>query len=341
MGVELKPLSQQTLVITGASSGIGLATACLAAERGARVVLAARNEEILREVERRIVAQGGQAVHVSADVADRGAVQRIADRAHSAFGGFDTWVNNAGVDIWGRIVDVPERDARRLFETNFWGLVNGSLVAIDTLRRQGGALINLGSVESDRGFPQQGMYTASKHAVKGFTDVLRMELEEEGAPVSVTLVKPGAIATPLQEKAANYMDREIQLPPPLYAPEEVAEVILHAAVHPQRDVHVGGAAKALALLHGHAPRVLDKISETLFTPAQQRSEENSHRPSNLHSSQSEGEVYAEDPGYPVIRSGYNRARMHPLLTLGLLAGGGWALNTLLRGVEAPERRAST
>src|SRR5439155_6660231 len=114
-------------------------------------------------------------------------------------------------------------DHQRLMQTNFWGVVHGSTVAARHLReRGGGAIINLGSIVSDRAIPLQGMYSASKHAVKGYTDALRMELEEEGAPIAVTLVKPAGINTPFPRHAKNYMEREATLPPPVYAPEVVA-----------------------------------------------------------------------------------------------------------------------
>jgi hypothetical protein len=163
------------------------------------------------------------------------------------FGRIDTWVNNAGVSIFGRNEDIPLEDMQRLFQTNYWGVVHGSLEAVKHMKtRGGGAIINLGSELSDRSIPLQGMYSASKHAVKAFTDSLRMELEKEGAPISVTLVKPAAIDTMFAVHAKNYMDKEPALPPPVYAPELVAKSILYAAQHPKRDVFVGGAAKALS-----------------------------------------------------------------------------------------------
>ena len=130
MAVQLKSLSEQVLVITGASSGIGLTTAKMAAERGARVVLAARDEEGLRQAVEEIRGQGGEAVHVVADVADLEDVQTIADRAVVDFGGFDTWVNNAGISIYGRALEIPQDEARRLFDTNYWGVVNGCRAAL-------------------------------------------------------------------------------------------------------------------------------------------------------------------------------------------------------------------
>jgi NAD(P)-dependent dehydrogenase (short-subunit alcohol dehydrogenase family) len=226
MTIKLKKLADQVVVITGASSGIGLATARLTAKRGARVVLNARNEEALQQVADGINAQGGQAIYVVGDVGQLEAVQKIADEAIHHFGGFDTWVNNAGVSIYGPVLDQSLEDQRRLFETNYWGTVHGSMVACAHLRSRGGALITVGSVLSDVAIPIQGTYCASKHAVKGYTDALRLELEEEGAPISVTLIKPSAIDTPYTRHAKNLMPVEPQNPPPVYAPDLVAEAIL-------------------------------------------------------------------------------------------------------------------
>ena len=236
MEVKLKKLEDQVVVITGASSGIGLVTARKAAERGAKLVVAARAEGALRRLVEEINSKGGEAVYVVADVGREEDVRRIAETAAGRFGGFDTWVNNAGVSIYGRLLDTPVEDMRRMFDTNFWGTVYGSLVAAESLRLRGGALINVGSTLSDRAIPIQGAYSASKHAVKAFTDALRMELEAEGAPVSVTLVKPGTIDTPYRKHAKNLLEKEPALPPPAYAPEAAADAILHCAETPVRDV---------------------------------------------------------------------------------------------------------
>jgi len=167
MRIPLKKLKEQVVVITGASSGIGLTTAEMAVERGARVVLAARSDDELRETAERLNRGRRRAAYVVADVADEQAVQRIADRAVAEFGGFDTWVNNAGVSVYGRLVDVPIADKRRVFDTNFWGVVHGCKAAVRHLRGRGGAIINIGSVLSEFSVPLQGIYSASKHAVKG------------------------------------------------------------------------------------------------------------------------------------------------------------------------------
>ena len=268
MKVELKKVKDQVVVITGASSGIGLATARMAAKRGAKVVLSSRDEADLAKAAETIRAEGGRCTHVVADVADFAALQRVAFAAVREFGRIDTWVNDAGVSIYGRIEQVPLEDARRLFETNYWGVVNGSLVALEQLKERGGALINVGSVLSDTGMPLQGHYAASKHAVKGFTDSLRVELEKEGAPVSVTLIQPAAIDTPYTEHARSYLSTAPTHQPPVYSPEVVAKAILSCAERPQRDVLVGGSAKMFTSIEAVAPGAGDRFKEKTSLSAQ-------------------------------------------------------------------------
>ena len=323
-----KPLRDQTIVVTGASSGIGLATARMAAKRGARVVLASRDAAALAGIERDIVAGGGRAIHVAADVGVREEVEAIAAAAVAAFGGFDTWVNVAGLTIYGPLWKVSDADHERLLRTNLWGTVLGSLVAVDHLRRRGGALVNIGSVASDLAFPFQGMYVASKHAVKGFTDALRMELMDAGAPVSVTLVKPTSIDTPLPQRARNYMDREPMLPPPVYRPEEVANAVLHAAVHPQRDIVVGGGGKLLTALKEFAPGAYDELAPAIIA-FQKRGQAPRHPEGALHAPRGDGRVRGSQPGYVMRTSAYTRASLHPAASTAVLAAGGLALAGLL------------
>jgi len=257
MDYKLKPLDQQVVVITGPSSGIGLATAAVAAACGAKVVLASRSEGVLKELVREIIAAGGEAVEVVADVGKREDMERVARKAIERFGRIDTWINNAGNSIYGRLQDVMEEDNRKLFDTNFWGVVNGSLAALPHLRQQGGALINVGSEVSDAVVPLQGMYSASKHAVKGFTDALRVELLEEKAPVSVTLIQPTAVNTPFPEHARNYMAKEPKLPTPMIDPRQVAEAILGAATKAVRDVQVGMMSKINTASSKFMPKIAD------------------------------------------------------------------------------------
>jgi short-subunit dehydrogenase len=329
MSQSNKALNDQVIVITGASSGIGLATARMAARRGAGVILVARNAEVLAAEQARLQAAGGRAIHVVADVGSREAVEGVAARAVEAFGGFDTWVNVAGLTIYGNLWDVEDRDSERLMRTNFWGTVNGSLVAVEHLKDKGGALVNVGSVASDLAFPLQGMYCASKHAVKGFTDALRMELLQDGVPIGVTLVKPTSIDTPLPHRARNYMDREPTLPPPIYRPEEVAEAILHAAVHPRREIYVGGAGKALSDFKAVAPNVYDVLAPAIS--AFERRKEKPRDPAGaLHAPTGGGQTRGDYPGYVMKTSAYTRAGLHPLATT-MLAAGAAAATALVFG----------
>ena len=326
MGVQLKKLDEQTVVITGASSGIGLVTARMAAKRGARLVLAARSEEALRQLVDEIKAEGGQAVSVVADVGYEDDVLRIAAAALCTFGGFDTWVNNAGVSIYGRVLDVSLDDHRKLFETNYWGLVHGSRIAAEHLRTRGGAIINVGSSLSDRAIPLQGTYCASKHAVKGFTDALRMELEEEGAPVSVTLIKPSAIDTPYKDHAKNYLPVEPENPPPVYAPETVAEAILFSAENPERDVFVGVGGKAISASGKYAPRMTDKVMEAALFDVQQTEEPSpADRKDGLYDANEDLRERGGYEGHVAETSVYTKASLHPLVTGALLLGSSLAL----------------
>ena len=337
VGSGRKPLSEQVIVITGASSGIGLATARMAAGRGARVVLAARSGDVLAKVQQEIEAGGGQATYAVADVGRREDVRAIVDAAVAAFGGFDTWVNVAGQTIYGRLWDISDEDVERLLRTNLWGTIYGSLAAVEHLRSKGGGLINVGSVASDFAFPMQGMYVASKHAVKGFTDALRMELLQEEIPVSVTLVKPTSIDSPLPQRARNYMDREPSLPPPIYRPEEVANAILSAAVDPQRDIYVGGSGRVLAAIGQVAPGLIDLLAPVI-TAFEQRNEAPRDPAGALHSPVPSGRVRGDATGYVMRTSAYTRASLHPLATVCALAVLGLTTTSLLLNASAPSRR---
>ncbi|BAY43371.1 short-chain dehydrogenase/reductase SDR [Scytonema sp. HK-05] len=324
MAISLKPLRNQVVVITGASSGIGLVTARMAAKQGAKLVLAARNEDALRQLVDEIRGLGGQAIYVVADVGQEEDVNRIAQRAIAEFGGFDTWVNNAGVSIFGRCMDVSIPDMKRMFDTNFWGVVYGSRAAVNHFKQRqsgSGALINVGSFLGDRAVAVQSTYSASKHALHGWTDALRTELEAEGAPVSVTLIHPGRIDTPYNEHARSYMPKQPAHRGMIYPPEAVAEAILYSAEHPKRDMFVGFQAKALAVLAGISPRLTDKLIELWAFPSQQSDRPSRDREDNALYHAGYG-MHERGTHQGWIRSGslYVKAEKHPVTTTIIVAG---------------------
>ena len=317
MKLHLKPVSEQIIVITGASSGVGLATAEMAAERGARVILSSRHEDDLLAAVTRIRNAGGRAFHIVADVANPDAVDAIADLAIEQFGGLDTWVNNAGIGMYGKLTETPLPDKRRLFDVDFWGVVHGCRTAVRHLRA-GGAIINVGSVASDRAAPLLGIYSAAKHAVKGYTDALRMELEHDRLPISVSLVKPASINTPFIEHARSYMETEPEFMPPVYAPEEVARAILTCAERPMRDVLVGGSAKFLSGMGTMAPKTMDKYLEATAFRQQQHTDANDGVDA-LYEPQSDGRRQGPTSRYTMRRSAYTRMSMGAGRTLPLVA----------------------
>ncbi len=327
MDIKLKPVREQVIVITGASSGIGLVTAKEAARRGAKVVLVARNERDLEGAVEGIRAEGGRAAYHVADVADQDQVDGIGETAVREFGRIDTWVNNAAVALYGRLADLSTQDMRRQFDVNYWGQVYGSLTALPHLKVQGGALINVASALPGRAIPLQGNYSATKHALKAFTDALRMELEEEGAPISVTLLKPGSVDTPLFDKARSYLGVEPQPVPPVYAPEVVAGAILACAQRPLRQVIAGGVGSVLSRSNG-GPRVADEsLQRSPFDAQPSHLTLVSDRRDNLYGPVSDdgGERGHNYSGRVMKRSLYTAASLNPGKTAMVAAAFGIAL----------------
>lgn len=321
MTVKLKPLSQQVMVITGASSGIGLVTAREAARRGAKLVLVSRDQAALEALATELQQHGHDAIAVAADVGVEADVQQVVTRTVEHFDQFDCWVNNAGVSMFGLLDQPTMEENRRLFDTNFWGVVHGSLVARKHLRQHGGAIITVGSMLSEVSIPLQGMYCASKHAVKGFIDSLRLESSHAGEPVSFTLIKPASIDSMLTEHARNYLPSHPDLPPPRYAPRVVADAILHAAENPTRDVYVGEPAVLGSSLAYLAPSVADVVIRNV-TPGLQQTGDQDQRVhnGNLFSSAGDG-ILQESAGHKGMtfqHSPYNEVMMRFTDPLGFI-----------------------
>ena len=318
----LKPLNEQSIVITGATSGIGLATARRAARAGACVFLIARGENDLKALCEELQATGARAAWAVADVADHAALSEAAEKCVRLFGGFDTWVNNAGVSIYGAISATNLDDQRRLFETNYWGVVNGSLVAAEHLRKRygGGAIVNVGSILSDAPMPIQGVYSASKHAVKGFTNALRMELMREDAAITVSLVKPAAVDSPYSKHARNLTGYATQNPQPVYATHVVADTILYCASHPIREITVGGGGRLIASFYSVLPGLAEPLFAR-FAPSLMRDRSSAYEPydDGLYDPNDDG--LAEEVHYPMVRqfSALAEVRKHPGISSGVLA----------------------
>ena len=327
---RLKRIADQVIVVTGASSGIGRATALMAASRGARVVVSARGREGLDALVAEIVEAGGRASACVADVTEQGALERLATHAVETYGTIDTWVNNAGVAIAGKLEELPEEDARRVFDINFWGMVAGCKAALPHLKPGGGVLINMGSVTSDVAPPFMGLYSASKQAIRGYTDALRIELMMERAPVAVTLIKPAPIATPILQHQRNHSARQATMPPPFYRPDDVAKTVLLAAENPERELYVGGAGRIGSALAQAFPNLADGAAALLGPTLFQTSQPSEKRPDNLDAPSAATATRGDTHGHASHASIYTALRTGPLRNL---AGAGSIGRALLQGIR--------
>jgi short-subunit dehydrogenase len=251
-------LENAVVVITGASSGIGRATAIELASRGAHVVVTARDADALGEVAREC---GGRALPVPADVTVVTEVESVARRALDAFGRIDVWINNAAVALFAKFEDAPLETYRRVIETNLFGYIHGARAAMPQFKRQGqGVLINVDSVTAGAPQPYTSAYVASKYAVRGWSSCLRMELSLEKAhDIHVCTVLPAAIDTPLFQHAANYTGRAVKALDPVYPPEKVARAIAALIESPRAEIVVGKAGTVMMANHAMSPRMYEKV----------------------------------------------------------------------------------
>ncbi len=256
--VQLKPIPEQVVVVMGASSGMGRDTALRFAQRGAKVVVAARSEEALASLVDEIERGGGTALAITADVSDFAQVKAVADRAVAAYGRLDTWVQYAGTSVYGKFDEIEPEEFKRVIDVNLTGQAYGALAALPHLKREGrGALIHVSSGLGRRAVPLQSAYCASKHGMIGWLDALRVELEHDGIPISVTNVMPASMNTPFFSKAKTRMGVKPRPVPPTYEPHLASELVLYAAEHPARELTVGGVVNGLIYLNNIAPTVLD------------------------------------------------------------------------------------
>lgn len=262
MNIKLKPIGEQVVVVFGASSGIGRQTALDFAKRGARVAVASRSESGLASLVEEIRQNGGEAFYVIADAANFDEVKAVADQAFERYGQLDTWIHVAGTMIFAEFERTTPAEFKRVIEVNLLGQAYGAMSALPYLRKTGGgALIHITSVEAYRTVPFQSAYGSSKHGVAGFIEALRVELQDEGFPISVTEILPAAINTPIWDKGRSKFEFKARPPvPPIYHPQIVSNAILFAAENPVRDMVAGGGALGVPFFERLAPALTDKVT---------------------------------------------------------------------------------
>lgn len=251
-----RSIEGQVVVITGASSGIGHATALELARRGATLVLTARSQAALESVAEEIAERGGRAIALAADVSKPDELKKLADRAIAEFGRIDCWINNASVAVWATIDAMSIEDVDRVIAVDLLGVIYGVKAVLPQMLFQGsGTIINVASVLGERSIPLLSTYSAAKHGVKGFTESLRMEVKGRG--IDVVLVLPSAINTPFYTWGKSRMGVRPDPVSMVYDPRVVARAIAGAIEKPRRDVYVGSVGKALSIAQRLSPRAVD------------------------------------------------------------------------------------
>jgi NAD(P)-dependent dehydrogenase (short-subunit alcohol dehydrogenase family) len=253
-----RSLAHHVVVITGASSGIGRETALQLARKGAKVTAVARGRQALESLAAEVKRIGSEMHVVVGDVAEYAILERAAAETVQRFGRIDSWVNNAAVSVYATIEELTVEEFRRVSEVNYLGQVHGVKAALPHLRAAGGGtIINVGSALSERAVPLQAAYCAAKHAVKGFTEALRVEMEREGSGIRAVLIEPSSMNTPLFDHARSKMGVRPVPIPPIYEARVTANAIVHAMEHPVPVIAAGGASKLFTFVERLNPLLLD------------------------------------------------------------------------------------
>ena len=254
---ELKPLNEQVVVVLGAASGIGRLTALEFGRAGAKVVVAARDKEALDSLITEIETAGGEALAVVCDVAYFAQIENIAVRAVETFGRIDTWVHTAAAALYAKFEDIEPDEWKRVIDVTLTGAAWSAMVALPRLKLSKGALIQVSSVEAIVAIPYQSAYGAAKHGMKCYLDCLRIELDRDNVPVSVTNIMPSGINTPFFNNARTKLGVKPVATPPIYQPKLAAGAILAAARKPIPEIVVGGGGWLFAVTARTAPHIAD------------------------------------------------------------------------------------
>lgn len=271
------------VVITGASAGVGRATARAFAARGAKIGLIARNTEALEHARTEIEARDGEAVVVTADVADAEAIENAAEEIESKLGPIDVWVNNAMTSVLGPVRDLTAEEFRRVTEVTYLGVVHGTLSALKRmLPRDQGVIIQVGSTLAYRGIPLQAPYCAAKHAIQGLHDSLRAELLHDQSNVQVCMVNLPALNTPQFRWIRNHMPRKPRPFGTIFEPEVAARAIVWLAENPRRELNVGWGTTQAIIANAFAPGALDHYLARVGWKQQDAEPEQPGRADNLY-----------------------------------------------------------
>jgi NAD(P)-dependent dehydrogenase (short-subunit alcohol dehydrogenase family) len=255
--VRKKPLHEQVMVVTGASSGVGRAVARAAGERGAKVVVGARGEDGLNAAVEEIERAGSEALAVAGDVAEREYNDELVRAALERFGRIDTFVANAIVTVYAEVEHLEPDELRRVIDVNFFGVANGYWAALPALKESHGTFLHVSSALAYRGIPLQAAYCSSKAAARTFLESARVELQKHGHDVAISLVLPGAINTPQFDRDRQKIGKQPQPVPPIYEPEPYAEAVLRCAEKPIRELPVSWGAQKLLWGQKLSPRAGD------------------------------------------------------------------------------------
>jgi NAD(P)-dependent dehydrogenase (short-subunit alcohol dehydrogenase family) len=275
--------TSEVVVITGASAGVGRATARNFARHGARIALLARGTDGLEAAQREVQELGGTAMVIPVDVANPEQVEAAAARVEIDLGKIDIWINNAMASVFSPIKEMTPEEFRRVTEVTYLGYVYGTLAALKRmLPRDRGVVVQVGSALAYRGIPLQSAYCAAKHAVQGFCDSLRCELLHDNSGVRLTMVQLPALNTPQFGWVKSRLPRKAQPVPPIFQPEVAAEAIYFAAHNPRREFYVGAPSVAVISINKLAPGLLDYIlAHTGYDSQQYDGAEDPNRPNNL------------------------------------------------------------